>query len=95
MKDLPDKYGLLKEENRNSQNLLTNGKVSVDTINPMVGTIALKKGLGASIDHRKITTIRYVITAITTLLVLLISQALSVSTRLFLSLICSISSLMA
>jgi hypothetical protein len=73
-----------------SQNFLATEIVGADKINPAVGTIELRKGLGASIDQRKITTTTYVIIAIRKRLVLLVSQALSDSTNLFLSIICCI-----
>ena len=70
---------------------LKKGIVKVDRINPRTGIRALRNGYGALIKNKNITTIIYVVNEIIVLLVLLVSQALSVSTRLFLSTIFSIS----
>jgi len=38
-----------------NQSFLKNGKVSVERIKPIVGTIAVIHGFGALIDHKNIT----------------------------------------
>ncbi len=60
-----------------------NGSDSVDKTYPMVGTNALKYGFGALMSNRKYNTMAYVAAAMMALLVLLVSHALSPSTRWF------------
>ena len=67
------------------------GKVNVDKIYPAVGTKALAQEFGSRIMISQASAMTYVKTEMLIRLVQLISQALSASTLLFLSLISEIS----
>ena len=70
-----------------SQKFLKKGMESVDKIKPMVGTMALANGLGKSATIKKRTITAYVRTPTKILRNVLVSHALSNSTRLFRSFI--------
>ncbi|MDO8492421.1 MAG: hypothetical protein Q7S34_02170 [bacterium] len=64
---------------------MKNGMVKVEIIKPTVGTIALKNGLGIAMAFRYKLTAKYVNSAKRALRDQLVSQALSISTLVFLS----------
>ena len=74
---------------------MNNGKESVDTINHKVGIIAFIPGLASLTVYINSTITAYVNSIILIFLVILVSRALSISTRLFLFLSWSISLLIS